>query len=404
MIRSSADSRTVDVPIHSIVFRGLVASILALAVAGCGTMGAAGPSALRVQHTGSQSRHKGVIQFVQLNNAVVHRLSAYGHKQTFAEALGDGVPVVNVIGKGDTIDVSIWESPPALLFGVMGTDVHQMAGPALAQGTNLPQQIVDNDGRIALPFVGSLSVAGRTTRDVEHEIVGRLAGKAHGPQAVVRLVQNETRTVTLVGEVNGSRRLPLTPRGERLLDAVAAAGGVRQPVGKTSIQISRGLTVATMPLDSVIKDPAQNIRLQPGDVVTALFQPFSFTALGASSLNAEIPFEGNGLTLSQALGRIGGLRDDRANIRGVFIFRFEDRQLLALNVAQNAQITSEGKVPTIYRVDLSDPSSFFLAQQFPIRDKDIIYVANAPGAELQKFVGIVSSIAFSAISVGNGLN
>jgi polysaccharide export outer membrane protein len=56
--------------------------------------------------------------------------------------------------------------------------------------------------------------------------------------------------------------------------------------------------------------------LHPDDVVTALYQPYSFTALGAVGRNAEIDFEGTGLTLTQALGRIGGLRDDRADIKG----------------------------------------------------------------------------------------
>lgn len=86
--------------------------------------------------------------------------------------------------------------------------------------------------------------------------------------------------MTVLGEVVSNRRMPLTPRGERLLDALAAASGPRQPVGKTTIQLARSGRTASMPLDTIIRDPAQNIVLRPGDVVTALFQPYSFTALG----------------------------------------------------------------------------------------------------------------------------
>src|SRR5207247_1367833 len=46
--------------------------------------------------------------------------------------------------------------------------------------------------------------------------------------------------------------------------------------------------------------------------------------------------------------------------------------------------TPEGKVPVIYSIDLKDPRSFFLAQTFPMRNRDVLYVANAPAAELQK--------------------
>jgi polysaccharide export outer membrane protein len=193
--------------------------------------------------------------------------------------------------------------------------------------------------------------------------------------------------------------MPLTAMGERLLDAVAAAGGVRQPVGKITIQLSRGEKVLSMPLDSVIRDPKQNVHLQPGDVVTALFQNQSFTALGATVKNAEIEFEAKGISLAQALGRMAGVRDNQADAGGVFIFRFEQPEA-ALAVAEAASggvmmVTPEGKVPLIYRVNLKDSGTFLVAQNFMMKDQDVVYVANAPAAELQKFLNILSSSMFS---------
>ncbi|MQR27573.1 polysaccharide export protein, partial [Leuconostoc mesenteroides] len=77
-----------------------------------------------------------------------------------------------------------------------------------------------------------------------------------------------------------STRMQLTARGERLLDAVDSAGGVRQPVDKITIQVTSGNAAQTLPLQTIIRDPRQNVPLRAGDVVTALFQPLSFTALG----------------------------------------------------------------------------------------------------------------------------
>src|SRR5256885_4765322 len=114
--------------------------------------------------------------------------------------------------------------------------------------------------------------------------------------------------------------MPLTPRGERLLDAIAAAGGVRDPVNKISLQITRGSQVHTLPLDTVIQSPSENVTLAPGDVVTALFQSQSFTVLGATPANNEITFEARGISLAQAIGRAGGLQDSRADAKGIFIF------------------------------------------------------------------------------------
>jgi polysaccharide export outer membrane protein len=137
--------------------------------------------------------------------------------------------------------------------------------------------------------------------------------------------------------------------------------------------------------------------------VTALYQPFSFTSLGSTGTSAEVPFEGTGLTLAQALGRVGGLKDDRADIRGVFIFRFEDPEAMNPAVAATARRTPDGKIPVIYRVNLRDPSSFFVAQSFPIKNKDVLYVSSAPLSDFARFMGIASSMAFTAIGLGQAI-
>ncbi|KPQ22750.1 MAG: Periplasmic protein involved in polysaccharide export, partial [Porphyrobacter sp. HL-46] len=221
------------------------------------------------------------------------------------------------------------------------------------------------------------------------------------PQASVRLTRNDSRNVTVLGEVAQSRRVPLGPRGERLLDIIASAGGTRQPVHQTTVRVSRSGTSAVMPLEAIIADPAQNIRMRPEDVVTVLHQPYSFIALGAVARSAEVPFEGRGISLAQALARIGGLRDNKANIRGVFIFRLEDPAALTPEMRGTTPATDDGRIPVVYRLNLADARGFFVAQDFMIRDQDVVYVATAPGAEIREFLATVTSLAFSAIAIGN---
>ena len=66
-------------------------------------------------------------------------------------------------------------------------------------------------------------------------------------------------------------------------------------------------------------------------------------------------------------------------------------------------IIAQGRVPVVYRLDLSDASGFFVAQDFAIRDKDLVYVSTAPGADLSRFLTTVSNLAFSVVSVGNAV-
>lgn len=369
-------------------------------VAACGQMPTTGPSAETIQNqqqSEASSPQAGLVQVVDINDGVVRQLLDQRKPVLFSDALGDHPAAAQVIGAGDTVDVSIWETPPAALFGTPAIDPRL---PVTATPTQLPPQMVDGDGMVSIPFAGRVKVSGLTPAAVSAAIAQALKGKANQPQVVVRVSHNASSTVTVVGEVNANVRMPLTAGGERLLDALAAAGGVRQPVSKVSLQVTRGIQYYALPLEQVVRDPRQNIPLRPGDVVTALFQPLSFTALGATGKQDEVSFEAQGITLAQAMGRLGGLVDNRSDPRGVFIFRFERANTMNWP-RQPVATTAEGLVPVVYRLDLSDPRSFFAMQSFPMQHRDLVYVSNAPVAELQKFLNVVFSITYPVLNAIN---
>lgn len=377
------------------------AILSALTLGACSSIGGAGPSSARINNLANESYAGNGITIVDLNKSALSRINSVQESKSFAALLQERPALNPVIGAGDTLDISVWEAPPSVLFGSIERGVSQSLG---AQNRTVLQQVVSTDGTLAIPFVGRIPVAGMAPATLEREIVSRLAKRANDPQVVVRISQNEARNVTILGEVAMSRRIPIGARGDRILDILATAGGPRQPVGQTTVQITRGGTIAVMPLEKIVEDPRQNVRMVADDIVTVLHQPYSFIALGAVSRNAEIPFEGRGISLAQALGRTGGLRDDRANIRGIFIFRLESPDALDPARITEAHITQKGLVPVIYRLDLSDPTGFFVTQDFRIHDKDVIYISTAPGADLMRFVSTVSSLAFSALSIGNVVN
>jgi polysaccharide export outer membrane protein len=90
-------------------------------------------------------------------------------------------------------------------------------------------------------------------------------------------------------------------------------------------------------------------------------------------------------------------------VRGVFIFRLEDPAALDPALAASSQRTPDGKVPVIYRVNMNDPATFFIAQSFPVRNQDVLYVSSAPLTDIQKFVSIVSGLAFTVIGLGQAV-
>ncbi len=362
---------------------------------GCSTypawLSAAGPSGEQVKKAPRQG-----IPVIQITSQVAHRLLATQQKKLFSEIFSAKSSGHDTVGAGDVIEVSLWEAPPAMLFN--GAIVNpKAAGVSTTQVTIFPAQMVSSRGYIHIPFAGDIRSTGRTLSQIESSIVSKLKDKAHQPQALVKMIMNNSSDVTVVGEVTTSRRVQLTPHRERLLDALAAAGGVRQEVGKMTLQVTRGRQVNAMPLAHIIRDPKQNIVLQAGDVITALYQPHSFTVLGATGKNEEIKFEAQGISLTQALARAGGLQDGRADARAVFIFRFEDSGVLD---PKKLKRKAPQYVPVVYQLNLTNPASFFTGQQFKINNEDVLYVSNAPAADLQKFLNIVVSAVYPIVNVG----
>lgn len=369
-------------------------------IAGCSTFfSSIGPTRKEVDRSAAE-RVLPQIQIVEVNEQVTQRLVAERSQHLFSEVLRSRPDQLQQIGAGDFLVVSIWEAAPATLFGNVQLDPHGI--PTASPVTTLPEQPVDGGGCITVPFAGRVEAAGKTLPDIAAEIKQRLAKKANQPEVLVLLTRNLSSTATVVGEVTTSMRVPLTAAHERLLDAIAFAAGVKQPVNKTTIQITRGENVFALPLETIIQDPNQNIHLQPGDVITALYQPLSFTALGASGKNDEIPFETQGISLAQALARSGGLIDSRSNPSGVFVFRLEPQSAEYASKQVEPQPAASGRVqklvPVVYRIDLKDPRSLFWIQSFPIRDKDVLYVANAPSAELQKFLNLLFTLAYPVLT------
>ena len=159
---------------------------------------------------------------------------------------------------------------------------------------------------------------------------------------------------------------------------------------KTFVELSRGLTTSRMPLVRIVADPRENIYMHPNDVLTLVHDPQRFLAYGAMGQNAEIPFDADGITLAEALSKAGGLQDQRSDPRGVFVFRYE-LESVARELAPDNPLVQRGRLtPIVYRLNLADPNSLFLEHNFPMANRDLVYVSNSPSTKVQKVFQIIA--------------
>jgi polysaccharide biosynthesis/export protein len=369
-------------------------------LSGC-ALPAAGPSAQDVVQQASADQTPRY-EVVDIDPTVIETLRRRGF-ESFSARFGDHkLSAEPVIGVGDTVTVTIWEAGPGGLFSAPMITDKVSAG---SNSATIPEQVVGRDGGITVPYAGRVHVAGKTTRAVQLSIEQALEGKAQQPQVLVNVIHPVSDSVSVTGEVAQGARIPLSVRGDRVLDVIAAAGGVRAPVNETFVELSRGSTTSRIPLTRIIANPKENIYLHPNDVLTLVRDPQKFLAYGATGLNAEIPFDADGITLAEALAKAGGLNDNRSDPQGVFIFRYELAPI-ARSLRPGSPLVYGGHLtPIVYRLNLTDANSLFLEQAFRIANRDLIYVSNAPSTDIQKVFNIFApglSTAGSAASIGLG--
>ena len=358
----------------------------ALFLASCAQLPGSGPSTNAFVEASAQKADFRY-ELIDVDQTVVSALRSRG-----TERLGDrfgstGGASETLIGVGDFVTVTIWEAGTGGLFSG--------AVNALGVGTTnavIPEQQVSARGTITIPYAGSIVVKGRTADEVKAAIEAQLAGKAIEPQVLVSVTRNLANAVTLTGDLTGGGRIPLSNRGTRILDVLSGAT-TSAPASEMFVQLTRGSRSARVPLQVVQDDPAQNVYLRSDDVVTVTREPQTFTAFGATTANAQIPFDARGISLAEAIAKAGGIQDFRADPAGVFILRYEPADFVR-QIAPSSQLAaSSTSVPVIYRFNLRDPAGLFLARSFSVKNKDMVYIANANLNELQKFLILINSVA-----------
>lgn len=305
-----------------------------------------------------------------------------------------------VVGVGDVLNISIFEAAPGGLFTPATT-----AGARPGNFVDLPPQAVDQKGSVYVPYAGEIPAAARTIPDIQQAIVARLRNRAIEPQVVVSLNQQHSSVVSVLGDVNTPGVLALNSVGERLLALIARAGGPKYEAIESYVTLQRDGKRVKVLLSRVVHDPRENIFIRPNDVIFLTREAPTFTALGALNqnvfgFNSEIPFDVETLTLAQAMGKAGGLNDQQSDPSEIYVYRYEERHFLEKLGVDTTRFTFD-RIPTIYRLNLRDPSGMLLAAGFQMRSKDVMYVANAKVVDYYKLLLLINNTANTTSNTAN---
>lgn len=364
---------------------GIILSLplLLVAVGGCALMPASGPASWDVW-AGQHDPKNLPYAFVRITPRVANIL-AKAVPRLVTEFQDRSRPTDIRFGIGDILSVTIFEASSGGLF------IPGEAGVRPGNFVSIPNQAVDINGNISIPYAGTIRARGRTQVEVQQAIVDALKDRAIEPQVVVSVVEQRTSLITVLGDVGRPARIPANLSPERMLDTITRAGGPAGPGPDVWVMLERNGRRALAPFGALIYEPANNIYTHPGDTLYLYREPQTFLAFGAVGTQQQIPFGAWRISLAEAVAKAGGLQDSIADPASVFLYRGETRDVA---VAMGIDVSKfEGPIiPVIYNLNLRNPGSYLLATTFEMRNKDVLQVSNSVSSEATKFLSYLRTI------------
>jgi polysaccharide biosynthesis/export protein len=361
-----------------------------LVLAGCGPLPRGGPTTSMIMSRDPAAD----LQLVGLTTDIALNLrepERRGFTRPFLEATAENGAL---IGPGDTLSVSIWESVEDGLFSSGG-----------GQGV-LEALTVDENGSIFVPYVGLVQASGRTAGALREVIRQRLEARTLSPEVDVRRIEQRSRSVSVQGQVTSQGIYPIEPPADRLLPMIAAAGGAVGEPSQLEVVLRRGPVSARARLEDLYERADLNVAIHGSDVILVRPIRHQYFVLGAVRRPGRFDFGRRETSLLDALGETGGLADEQADPRGVFIFRRDGRAegrypTPATEQAELAATPAPQFSSTVYHLDMTRPEALCGAGQFALRDGDLVYVSNAPFTDARKVLSIILPSVGFAGSVSN---
>jgi polysaccharide biosynthesis/export protein len=367
------------VPQRSGSFRGAVlVSTAALALAGCASLPSSGPTGTEIRRAAEAKPGFNRYPFTLIE--VESPTQIPGEIPLPTPAV---LPLVrqptDLLGPGDVLNITVYEAGVAL-FGNSALRIAATGGAEPSSSAErLPAVRVDDNGFIRVPFVGRLRAGGRTVAELQEAIRSGLRGMSQDPQVMITVQESITNSIILAGEVAKPGRLVLSTNHESLVDAIALAGGYRGAAKDAVARVERDGQSFEIRMSDLLDTPEEDVRVAPGDRITLISRPQTFSVLGAPNRAEEISFTRSRLNLAQAVSLAGGANPNQGDAGAVFVFRYVPQP-------------DGTRRPTVYHFNMMQAGAYLLSQQFLMRDQDVLYVGNARANQLSKFVQLLSQL------------
>jgi polysaccharide export outer membrane protein len=257
------------------------------------------------------------------------------------------------IGSGDTLYITVWDHP-------------ELTSPAGSQQQTVANgRLVRPDGTLFYPYAGTVKAAGLTIEELRQLLTRKLSSFVREPQVDVSVVSYGSHRITLEGAFEHTDAQVLNVIPMTLSQAIGAAGINTQQADLSGFTLTRDGHTYNLDLTQLNQaEGNQTIYLKPGD---KLFLPYNDNkevyVVGEVVHPQAITFKTTALTLTQALGRAGGLSPVTSSGNQVYVIR---------GSAKLSQTPAQ-----VFHLSARSAASYALADNFRVQPGDVVFVGAA---------------------------
>jgi polysaccharide export outer membrane protein len=263
------------------------------------------------------------------------------------------------LGPGDIVSIIVWDHPELTIPAGSFRSAEQ-AGTVIAE-----------DGTIFFPYVGVIKAQGKTTSELRTILSTKLAKYIERVQLDVRMVAFRSQQVYVVGEVAKPGIQQVTDIPMTVLDAVNRAGGFTPEADYSRVLLTRRGTTYLVDIQAMYDYGVreQNVMLEQGDIVNVSDRSYNkIFVLGEVTKPGSLVMNKKRSTLAEALSDAGYINQTTADPRWIYVMR------------------GDTEAPQLFHLDSRAPDAMLLADRFPLRPRDIVYVDTAPVVRWQRVI------------------